>query len=171
MKKSIGKMLVVIAVSLGMVSTVSAMDVNAFKKIARNTIKVAMSGSVSDVNKMIADQARLVEMGVQGCKEYAEKDAKYAKLMNLVVQNAEKMKTMSLDEIEAAWHEGAILKTIGLDFDSIDHMSPALSHMDTVVHPATTYILFNLYKKSKDADHLEQVKDELSEVLEHIDHL
>jgi len=148
-----------------------AMDVVGYKKIANATIKEALSGSVADIDKLIADQKKLVKIGVQGCRDYAKKDPKHAKLMNLVADNADKMMAMDLDEIEEAWHEGGVPTNSGIDFEAIDHFSPALSHMDTVVHPATSYIALVEYKKTKDGDLLEQVKDELSEVLEHLGHI
>ncbi len=171
MKKVIGKLLVASVLSIMLVSGASAADMASFKKMTKNTIRQAISGSISDIDKLIATQVKMLDIGVQGCKEYAQKSPKDAKIMNLVVQNAEKMKAMTLDEIEDAWHEGGVLKKNGIDFDKIDHMGAALSHMDTVVHPATTYIALKEYKKTKDEDLLDQVKDELSEVLEHLDHI
>ncbi len=155
----------------GLTSMSLAMDVASYKSIAKNTIKEALSGSISDIDKLIADQEKLVALGVQGCKDYAKKDSKYEKLMTLVVDNADKMKAMSLEEIEDKWHNGGTLYDNGIDFDAIDHFGPAISYMDAVVHPATTYIVLTQYKKTKDADLLSQVKDELSEVLEHMDHI
>ena len=171
MKKVIGKLLVASVLSLMLVSGAIAADMVAFKKMAKDTIRQAISGSISDIDTLIATQAKLVDIGVQGCKEFAKKSPKEAKIMNLVVQNAEKMKSMTLDEIEEAWHEGGVLNKNGIDFDAIDHMGAAISHMDTVVHPATTYIALKEYKKTKDEDLLDQVKEELSEVLKHIEHL
>jgi hypothetical protein len=170
--KKISVSLVLALILAAFISTQAfAMDVAGYKLIANATIKEALSGSVKNIDKLIADQKKLVEIGVAGCKEYAQKVPKDAKIMKLVISNANKMMAMTLEEIEPAWHEGGVLGENGIDFDAIDHFSPALSHMDTVVHPATTYIALKEYKKSKDGDLLEQVKDELSEVLEHLDHV
>ena len=171
MKKAIVRTILVALFLVGFVSTASAMDKAGFKEMAKDTIRQALSGSISDIDGLIAQQEKLVAIGVQGCREYAKASPKDAKLMNFVADNAEKMKAMTLDEIEAAWHDGEALKEIGLDFDSIEHFGAALSHMDTVVHPATTYIALKKYKETKDEDLLEQVKDELSEVLEHLTHV
>ena len=171
MKRISGAVLLSLVLAVLISLPAFAMDVSGYKKIAKATIKEALSGSVKDIDKLIADQKKLVKMGVEGCNEYAKKDPKYAKLMKLVVSNADKMMAMDLDEIEEAWHEGGVLEENGIDFESIDHFSPALSHMDTVVHPATSYIALKEYKLSNDGELLEQVKDELSEVLEHIGHI
>ncbi len=147
------------------------MDTGTYKKIANSTIQTVLSGSVSNVDALIADQEKLIAIGIAGCKEYAKQDPKHAKLMKLVVDNADNMKAMTLDEIEPAWHDGEFVNESGIDFDAIDHFSPALSHMDSVLHPATAIIALRDYKGSGDADLLEQVKDELSEVLKHIEHV
>lgn len=171
MKKISGALILSMVLAVLISLPAFAMDVSGYKKIANATIKEVLSGSVKDIDKLIADQKKLVAIGVAGCKEYAKTDPKNAKLMKLVISNADKMMAMGLDEIEEAWHEGGVLAENGIDFEAIDHFSPALSHMDTVVHPATSYIALMEYKKSNDADLLEQVKDELSEVLEHVGHI
>ena len=173
MKKLICKLMVVSVLTAGLATGAYAMDVATFKKLAKDTIRQAMSGSIKDIDKLIAQQEKLFDIGVQGCREYAAtaKNPKDVKIMNLVIKNADKMKAMTLDEIEGAWHEGGVLNKNGIDFDTTDHMGAAISHMDTVVHPATTYIALKEYKKTKDRDLLDQVKDELSEVLEHIENV
>ena len=173
MKKFICKVIVVSLLSAGLVSGAYAMDmdVTGYKKIARETIKEALSGSISDIDGLIAKQEKLMKMGIEGCREHAKEHPKDAKIMDLVIKNAEKMKAMTLDEIEEAWHEGGVLNENGIDVDSMDHMSTVLSHLDLVVHPATTYIALKEYKKTRDADLLDQVKDELAEVLKHLKHL
>lgn len=171
MRRISSKAILTLLLVLFSFSAAQAMDLATFEKIANATIKEALSGSIGDIDKLIEDQKKLVKIGVEGCKEYAKKDPEHAKLMNLVTDNAEAMMAMSLDDIEEAWHEAEFLTENGIDVDSIEHFSPALSHMDTVVHPATTYIALKEYKKTGDKDLLEQVKDELSEVLEHTSHL
>lgn len=171
MRRKLGVAVLSLVLALVISLPAFAMDISGFKKIANATIKEALSGSIADIDKLIADQEKLVAIGVEGCKEYAKKDPKYAKLMKIVVSNADKMMAMGLDEIEEAWHEGGVLADNGIDFEAIDHFGAALSHMDAVVHPATTYIALKEYKKTQDGELLEQVKDELSEVLEHLGHI
>lgn len=148
-----------------------AMDIATFEKITNNTIKQVLSGDPGDIDALIADQEKLIAIGIKGAQDYAKEAPEYAKFMNLVIDNADKMKAMTLDEIEPAWHDGEFITASGIDFEAIDHFSKALSHMDTVLHPATAIIALREYKSFKDPDLLEQVKDELSEVLEHLDHL
>jgi hypothetical protein len=91
--------------------------------------------------------------------------------MKATVENAQKMKGLSLSEVEAQWHEGSFLKGQGVNMDKYDHFSEVMCHYDTVVHPATAIIALNEYKKTNNEDYLEQVKDELAEVIQHLKHL
>ncbi|MDP6342667.1 MAG: hypothetical protein QF491_03965 [Alphaproteobacteria bacterium] len=154
-------------------SAAQAMQKDAFQEIAQHTIKTVLSGSVADIDGLIAQQTKLVELGVEGCREYAAStsDPVHKKIMALVVRDADKMMGMSLDEIEEAWHEGGVLSENGIDMDDLGQSSAVISLMDTVVHPATAFIALNQYKTSKDSDLLDQVKDELAEVLHHLEQI
>ena len=171
MKKLAFKALLALVLLTFTATAAQAFDKATFERLAKASIKEAMSGEIKDPDALIKTQKKLIALGVAGCKEYAKKNPKWAKLMNLVVKNADKMQTMSLDDIEEQWHEGEALKEIGLNFDEIEHFGAALSFMDTVLHPATVVIVLNEYKKTRDPELLDQIKDELSEVLKHIEHV
>lgn len=170
MKSYLVRLLLSVFIISCIATAAEAMDKKAFKAMAKDTIRQTLSGNIGDIDKLIATQNKLFAIGVQACKDHAKASPKDAKLMNLVVKNAEKMKAMNLEEIEEAWHEGGVLEENGIDFDDIDQFSAAGSYMDTVVHPATTYIALKEYKKTGDEELLEQVKDELSELLKHLEH-
>lgn len=146
-----------------------AVDVEMYKAMATETIQAALSGSMSDVDGLIEKQEKLIEMGVTTCREHVGMAKKDEKLMNLVMDNVDRMKGMTLEEMEEAWHEGGVLKANGIDFDSLDEMGAAVSVMDMVLHPATAYIALKQYKQTGDQGLLTVVKDELNEVLEHLD--
>ena len=148
-------------------------DKATFSKIAKKTIGRVISGNI-DADAMIADMEKLVALGVEGCKEHmteAETPSDEVKVMQLVIDNASSMGSMSLAKIEEQWHEGSFVKANGADINGFDHFSEVLSHYDTVVHPATAIICLKQYKVSGDEALLEQVQDELAEVNEHIAHL
>ena len=148
-------------------------DKKAYDKIAKKTIGLVISGNV-DADKMSADMEKLVALGVQGCKKHMSK-AKTppveAKIMKAVIDNADKMKSLTLAEIEVQWHEGNVLKAKGIDIGSYDHFAAVMCHLDAVVHPATAIICLKEYKKTNKEELLEQVKDELAEVREHLKHI
>ena len=162
----------------GMVSTVFAgtehqFDVKTYDKIAKKTIGMVISGNI-DADKMIADMEKLVELGIAGCKEHmgeSETPLVEAKIMEYTIENASKMGSLTLSQIEDQWHEGGFLKAKGVDISHFDHFDEVMCHYDAVVHPATAIICFKEYKKTKNEDLLDQVKDELAEVREHLKHL
>jgi len=164
-KRSVGLCLLLAAFNA------SALDVDSFNKIANDTIKQMNSGVVGDIDTLIAMQEQLMILGVEGGVEFLKEGPKDARALILVIENAEEMKDLSLDEIEDLWHAGNYLKSNGIDPDNIDHFGPTMSLMDSVIHPATSYLLIKEYKRTGDADLLARVKGELFEVLEHIKHV
>lgn len=149
----------------------SALDVASFNKLANDTIKQMNAGVVGDIDALIAMQEQLMILGMEGGVEFLQENPKDAQALIYVIENAEAMKDLSLDEIEDLWHGGNYLKSKGIDPEKIDHFGPTMSLMDSVIHPATSYLLIKEYKKTGNADLLARVKGELFEVLEHIKHI
>jgi hypothetical protein len=145
-------------------------DKATYDKLAKETIGMVVSGNV-DVDKMMANVQKLVELGVFGCKEHMgepETPETEKKIMKFTIEQVGKMVALSLEDIEALWHEGGFLKEQGIDIHKFDHYDEVMCHYDAVVHPATCIICLNEYKASKDQGMLEQIKAELSEVRQHI---
>ncbi len=161
------------AVSNAFAQTHHQFDVKLFDKIAKRTIGAVISGDV-DADALLADMEKLLDIGIAGCKEHmgeSETPENEKKLMKLTIDNGKKMTTLSLDEIESQWHDGGAPKAAGIDIDKWDHFDEVMCHYDAVVHPATCIICINTYKKTKNEEMLDQIKDELSEVREHLKHL
>jgi hypothetical protein len=169
MGKFMVKSLLIAALCFGITAVATAGEFDEFKQLAEDTMKQVNGGSISDIDKLIQMQEKMVKIGAKACEQYAAKRPGDAKMLNLVATNADKMKSMSLSEIEAQWHEKGFLKSQGIDTALLEEKSVTGSLMDTVVHPATTFIALNDYKKSKDPALLAQVNDELKEVLHHIE--
>ncbi|MGA1823622.1 MAG: hypothetical protein ACMUIP_03085 [bacterium] len=153
--------------------TIHQFDVAIYKEIARQTVGNIIKGTVN-ADEMIANMEKLLALGKEGCAEHmneAETPPVEAKLMKLALENAEKMISLSLEQIEEKWHEGGFPKSNGIDIEKFDHFSEVMSHYDSLVHPATAIICLKEYKTTKNNDLLEQVKDELAEVIEHLKHL
>ena len=144
-----------------------------YGKIVKKTIGGIVTGNVNP-EKMIEDMETLIEIGIAGCKEHMrepETPRNEAKTMQITIDNAHKMKSLTLDEIEAQWHEGGVLKSNGINIDQFNHFAEVMCHYDAVVHPATAIIALEEYKKNGKKDLLEQVKAELAEAKEHLKHL
>jgi len=150
---------------------VNGADLDSFTKIAKSTMDSVSNGNVDDIDKLIAMQEQLMSIGQQAITEYMEKNPDSAKMLKLVNENASKMKTMSMAEIESQWHEKGFLKNQGITGAFLEEKSVTGSLMDTVVHPATAIIALNQYKKTKDKKLLQQVHDELEEVIHHVERL
>ena len=142
-----------------------------YEALAKSTVKAILTGSTGNIDKLMADQETIMKIALEECKEHKAHTPKDAKLMDLVIKNASRMKTSSLDKLEEDWHDGGILTANGIDFDALDPMAPATLLMHMVVHPASAYVALKEYKSTKDKDLLEQAKDELSEVLKHMEHI
>lgn len=168
MKKYVMGLAVLLLVGSGIAS---AADLDSYTKIAKTTMNQVTNGSVGDIDKLIAMQEQLISIGQSAIKEYAAKNPSAAKMLNLVNENANKMKTMSMAEIEEQWHEKGYLKSKGISGPLLEEKSVTGSLMDTVVHPATAIIALNEYKKTKDKKLLQQVHDELEEVVHHVERI
>jgi len=173
MKAFIYKYVVAIAIALSfsLASIAFAADFTEFKKIANETIKQAKSGDIKNIDQLIAMQNKLINIGKSASKSYGATNPKASKMMKLIVAQADTMKSMSLSQIEAQWHEKAFLKGKGIPPALLAEKSKTGSYMDTVVHPATTFILLSEFKTTKDKKLLQQVIGELEEVLHHVDAL
>jgi len=147
------------------------MDVDAFTKIANDTIKQMNYGVVGDIDALIAQQEQLMVLGMEGGIEYLQSNPEGGQALVYVIENAEAMKSLSLDEIEELWHGGGFLRSKGIDTEKIDHFGQANSLMDAVIHPATSYLLIKKYKETGNTEFLARVKGEIFEVLEHLKHV
>ena len=141
-----------------------------YKRLAKYTIEQAQKGRVLDIDDLIAKQAQLIQLGVEACTSYGNKHPKARRILELVTSNADMMKQLSLSEIEEKWHHGGELEKHGYTVKE-DHFGDVGNLIDAVIHPATSYIALNHYKRNPKPEHLEQVIAELSEVLVHIEHL
>ncbi len=148
-----------------------AMDVDTYLDVAKQTVSKVKKGKVKDIDKLIAQQEELIRLGIEGALKFAEESPENRKMMHLLVLNSERMKSMSLDDIEKAWHGGEYMKSHGIDINEMAHTDAAMNFYDSIVHPATAFIALSEYKSSKDPELLTQVENELTEVMMHVEHL
>ncbi len=159
------KWVTVITLTFGFNSITIAADLSEFKKLADATIEQAKSGQIKNIDKLIKMQGQLLSLGKAASKNYGATNPKAAKMMKLIVSQAEKMKTLSLSQIEAQWHEKSYLKGKGIPDALLADRSKTGIYLDAVINPATTFILLSEYKATKDSKLLKQVVGELEEVL------
>lgn len=152
-------------------SSAHALDVDTYLQLTGATIRQMDMGVVGDIDEMIAVQEELMVLGIEGGVDYLVSSPENGQPLNLVILNAEKMKNLTIDDIERLWHGGEFLRSKGIDPEKIDHFGPMMSLMDAVIHPATAYILLKEYKKTGNPELLQRVKAELMEVAEHVKHV
>ncbi len=170
--KKLSISVVLLVASGGFISHVVAADFSEFRKLAMSTINEVSSGKINNasIDKLIANQEKLIKIGISAMDEYADLYPKVAEVLKVVKSQASTMQKLSLSEMEEQWHEGGFLESKGVDIDEeASHGHVAYSLMDTVVRPATVIIVLNEYKKKADQKYLDQIKDELNEVLIHLD--
>jgi hypothetical protein len=146
-----------------------AVDFSEYKKIANETLTQVKNGNVTNIDQLIIMQGKLISIGKTATRRYGATNPKAAKMMRYIVAEADSMKTMSLSQIQTLWHKKEFLRSKGIPDALLAEQSKTGNYMDTVVHPATTYILLSNFKITKDKKLLNQVVGELEEVLHHID--
>ena len=126
--------------------------------------------------KMLADPSvtlgrldELIVLGAAGTREYGASHAKFAKLMDTVAAGAAEMKGFSDAEIEAKWGEsGSGGDAIGIPLKTLGQWDETRAAMELTVGPAHAYILVKKWVTAQKARWLEQARDELNELTEHL---
>jgi len=150
---------------------VSAADYSDYVTLAETSSARMDQTHAGNIDAAIQEQTRLLALGRANAEAFGRDFPEYAEMMAFVSESGPKMTTMTLEAIEAAWHEGSALEDAGFLNTTIDHFGVLNSIVDMVVHPATAIIALRQYKASGDQAFLEQVKDEMAEVVEHIHQL
>jgi hypothetical protein len=165
--------LVAFIVTNAFAQTAHQFDKKTYVKIAKKNIGRILTGKVN-TDVMLSDMEKLVDLGIEGCKEHMsepETPKSEVKMLTTLIDNSRRLTSLSLDQIEEQWHEGGALKAKGIDIGSLDHFDEAMCHYDSVIHPATAIICLKQYKKTNNEELLDQMKAELAEVAEHMEHL
>lgn len=155
----------------GICGNAQAIDSERYIKLANASIQEANGGFIPNINQLIKIQQTLIEIGIAGSKEYIRSNPQHADILTEVVNSAESMMNMSLEEIEDQWHQGKYMRAKGFDLDKLDHFGPLFSLMDSIIHPATSYISLKEYKRTRDTQYLGRASAELIEVVEHVSHI
>lgn len=159
-----------IAVAATGATPAAAFEGDAYRSLVIETVLAIDSGDF-DVAHLISVQDQLIAIAIDGARDFGERNPEHARLMAFLVQEAPGMRSMTLDEIEEAWHEGEALSQIGIDFASLDQVGPAYAHFDTVVDPMSAHIALRLYQETGEEEYLELVVEELTEVLDQVEML
>lgn len=148
-------------------------DKEEYVDTAKATIKKVKRGKVREkhIDKLVGQQNKLIRLAIEGALAYAESAPADRKMIHLTVLNSERMKRMSLEDIEKQWHAGDYMRSHGIDINGISHISDAMNYYDAIVHPATAIIALEKYRQDGNPEHLGQVEDELNEVVMHVEQI
>ena len=152
-------------------SPVLAMDVDSYIDIAKQAASTVKKGKTKDIDKLLAQQEELIRLAVEGALKYAEENPARRKMMHLLVLNSERMKHLTTEAIEQAWHNGDYLRRNGIDIGNLAHTDAAMAYYHAVVHPAAVFIALTEYKNSNDPELLHKAEDELNEVVVQVEPL
>jgi hypothetical protein len=168
-RRCLSMLLAVTVAACAMPRPAAAMDIATYRRLASQSVRELLGGRIEHVEDLLARQERLMQLGVQGCQEFAQAQPKFAPLMALTAADQPAMTRMSVEELEDAWgDEGKRGDGVGMPLSGLGQFSLERDYLDTVVHPATAYVLVRDYRKTGRKQDLERAKGELEEVLEHI---
>jgi hypothetical protein len=149
-----------------------AMDMAGFKSRLETTKAEAAAKTLSDSKATLARLDEMIKIGVAGAKEYSDRQPKFAKLMAAVVGDVEAMKGFTDAEIEAKWGEqGTGGDAVGIPLKSLGQFDDTRAAMELIVSPAHAYIFVKKWETAQKSRWLDQAKDELTELGEHLKHV
>ena len=154
-----------LASSMAYSAEADAEDWRYFETMATTTINAVKKGDLKDIDRLLVLQERLMELGIKACQNYARLHPEDAGMFELVIDNAENMKFLSMKEIKNQWHAKRFLLSHGVAVEKLHQNSLTGSLLDTVVHPATAYVVLREYRHTGDVKLLRQVDAELSEAI------
>jgi hypothetical protein len=157
-----------LAIAVGS-SAAWAVDMEGYRSRLSATLAEVNTKSLPNSKATLARLDEMVAIGVVGAKEYAAKQPRFAKLMDAVVADAGPMKNYTDAEIEDKWGEnGNAGDAIGVPLKSLGQFDATRAAMELIIGPAHAYIFIKKWESAPRARWLEQARDELSELQEHL---
>jgi hypothetical protein len=146
-----------------------AFDMNGYKTRLDAAITEVGAKSLSDSKATLSQLDEMVTLGVVGAKEYGAKQPRFAKLMDAVVADAPAMKNYTDAQIEDKWGEnGSGGDALGVPLKSLGQFDATRAAMELIIGPSHAYIFVKKWESAQRARWLEQARDELSELREHL---
>lgn len=146
-----------------------AADLDRYLTLTQMTVKELVSGTLADPRATQDRLKKIMEIGIEACRDRIKANPGEAKLLELVIAEAPKMVTMKPEALEDAWgDEGTAGEAVGVPLSSLDQFSEVRNFLDIVVHPARAHDFIESYVQTKDRQALVQAKGELIEVIEHV---
>ncbi|MDH5328223.1 MAG: hypothetical protein OEZ68_09055 [Gammaproteobacteria bacterium] len=148
-----------------------ASELSNFRSITSSAITTLRSDKPIDIDRLIRMQEQLMQLGIQACSDYALTHPQDAHIIKLVIDSTNTMRNLTLAQIDSQWHTRQALLDRNIEPEKIEHFSLIGDLMNTIIHPATAYIALVKYKKTRDKQLLQRAEQELSDLLQHLDHI
>jgi hypothetical protein len=171
------KMLLLISL---IINQVYAFDVDGFQAKGLTSLDLLARFYESEDFKPITEvqtlQNELLTIASFGIEIFQFENEHDRGLLQLITSNLEEMKNLSSQEIELQWHDCQVPQSFGFNCDSLGHYSKVRGLMDSIIHPATAYILMNELKSLEDDSDeawelIDQAIEEIQEAIEHVEYL
>ena len=146
-------------------------DTQRYTQTAQQAIAALENATKDDLVKIRAMQDELLQIGIEAARELGAHDEEIGEMMAFVIDSVPAMQAMSLEEIEVQWHDGIALETAGYMNSTHDHFGVINSVMDMILHPVTVQLALTEFENTGNKDYLWQAKEELHEVVMHVNHI
>jgi len=146
-----------------------AFNIEVYRAQAEKTLAELNAKRLLDPDATLARLDEMMAMGIDGVKEYAAEQPKYARLMNAAVADAPTMRQMTDVQLEDKWGEkGSAGDAVGVPLKTLGDMGVQRAYLELVIGPAHQYIFVKKYQATKKTRWLEQARDEAVELIKHL---
>jgi hypothetical protein len=146
-----------------------AFDKVGFKSRLETTTTELATKTLVDSKATLARLDEMIKIGEAGAKEYGDRQPKFAKLMAAVTADADAMNGFTDAEIEGKWGEqGSGGDAVGIPLKSLGQFDETRAEIELIVSPAHAYIFIKKWETAQKSRWLDQAKDELTELSEHV---
>lgn len=143
-------------------------DLKTYRSSGKNIMDQIISKKI-DKPALSSEVDKMVQAAINLTKEYQKKHPSGKKVLQVVIDNIEKIKGMSFDEVEKQWHDLGYFEGKSFDLDLSDEDNEHFTDpIHCIVHPILTLKAGESYLKTKDQKHIQTMQEELSEGLEQV---
>jgi len=147
-----------------------AFDINGYKSRAQATLAELNAKQLPDSKATLARLDEMIALGIDGMKEYAAHQPRYAKLMDAAVADSQAMKGMTDAQLEDKWGEkGYGGDAVGIPLKSLEESGASRAYLELIVAPTEQYIYIKRWQMVKKPRLLEQARDEAVELMKRLD--
>jgi len=170
MKKLTTILVMVIGCSFN--SMAFALDSYNYTKVAEQIISEIEHEKVrsdAEADAIIIQLRKLVKIGMDGMRVYNPKNESDKVVKEMTLNEGDEWATKEHSYLDSNWHNGKALVKGGVKYNDMDHFSSPINQLDSILHPATSIVIMEKYKRTKKMHQQQAVIDQLSEALQHVE--